>query len=122
MTPEKNLPKGKPGHKPQGVFTWTLMEVLAEYPAATCGQIGQEVRRRYSVRNLAKTTPLFEGGLDQAAFAGEGGGRVSQWPTEVVEAGLMIPAGTLHRSARGGKGVNAGQFHKTKRRRIGSRG
>ena len=32
VTPEKNLPKGKPGRKPQGVFTWTLFETLAEYP------------------------------------------------------------------------------------------
>jgi hypothetical protein len=37
VTPEKNLPKGKPGRKPQGVFTWTLMETLAEYPNATYG-------------------------------------------------------------------------------------
>jgi hypothetical protein len=96
VTPEKNLPKGKPDRKPQGVFTYTLMEVLAEYPAATYGQIGQEVLRRYSVKNLAKSTPLFEGDLDQVAFAGESGVRVSQWQAEVTEAGLMIPAGTLH--------------------------
>jgi hypothetical protein len=96
VTPEKNLPKGKPGRKPQGVFTWTLMEVLSEYPSATYGQIGQEVLRRYSVKNLAKSTPLFEGDLDQVAFAGETGTRVSQWQAEVTEAGLVIPAGTLH--------------------------
>jgi Caspase domain len=96
VTPEKNLPKGKPGRKPQGVFTWTLMETLAEYPQATYGQIGQEVLRRYSVKNLAKSTPLFEGDLDQVVFAGEGGARVSQWQAEVTEAGFAIPAGTLH--------------------------
>lgn len=96
VTPEKNLPKGKPGRKPQGVFTWTLMEVLAEYPQATYGQIGQEVLRRYSVKNLAKSTPLFEGDLDQVAFFGEGGARVSQWQAEVTAAGFTIPAGSLH--------------------------
>lgn len=96
VTPEKNLPKGKPGRKPQGVFTWTLMETLAEYPNATYGQIGQEVLRRYAVKNLAKSTPLFEGDLDQVVFGGEGGERVSQWQAEVTEAGLTIPAGTLH--------------------------
>jgi uncharacterized caspase-like protein len=46
VTPEKNLPKGKPDRKPQGVFTYTLMETLAEYPGATYGQIAQEVLRK----------------------------------------------------------------------------
>jgi hypothetical protein len=101
VTPEKNLPKGKPGRKPQGVFTYTLMEVLAEYPGATYGQIGQEVLRRYSVRNLAKSTPLFEGDLDQVAFFGDGGSRVSQWQAEVTDAGFTIPAGSLHGLSEG---------------------
>ncbi len=101
VTPEKNLPKGKPGRKPQGVFTWTLMETLAEYPNATYGQIGQEVLRRYAVKNLAKSTPLFEGDLDQVVFGGEGGARVSQWQAEVSEAEFVIPAGELHGLAVG---------------------
>ena len=103
VTPEKNLPKGKPDRRPQGVFTFTLMEVLAEYPQATYGQIGQEVLRRYSVKNLAKSTPLFEGDLDQVAFSGEGGERVSQWQAEVTEAGLTIPAGSLHGLSEGAR-------------------
>ena len=101
VTPEKNLPKGKPGRKPQGVFTWTLMETLAEYPNATYGQLGQEVLRRYAVKNLAKSTPLFEGDLDQVVFGGEGGARVSQWQAEVSEAGFTILAGELHGLAEG---------------------
>jgi Caspase domain len=101
VTPEKNLPKGKPGRKPQGVFTWTLMEVLAEYPNATYGQVGQEVLRRYAVKNLAKSTPLFEGDLDQVVFGGAGGARVSQWQAEVTEAGFRVPAGELHGLAVG---------------------
>lgn len=101
VTPEKNLPKGKPGRKPQGVFTWTLMEVLAEYPQATYSQIGQEVLRRYAVKNLARSTPLFEGDLDQVAFSGTGGARVAQWQAEATEAGLTIPAGSLHGLSEG---------------------
>lgn len=101
VTPEKNLPRGKPGRKPQGVFTWTLMETLAEYPNATYGQLGQEVLRRYAVKNLAKSTPLFEGDLDQVVFGGEGGARVSQWQAEVSDAGFLIPAGTLHGLSEG---------------------
>ncbi|WP_128514537.1 caspase family protein [Tabrizicola thermarum] len=96
VTPEKNLPRGKPGRKPQGVFTWTLMEVLAEYPNATYGQIGQEVLRRYAVKNLAKSTPLFEGDLDRVVFGGKGGARVSQWQAEVADGQFTIPAGALH--------------------------
>lgn len=101
VTPEKNLPKGQPGRKPQGVFTWTLMETLSEYPNATYGQIGQEVLRRYAVKNLAKSTPLFEGDLDQVVFGGVAGARVSQWRADVTEAGLVIPAGTLHGLSEG---------------------
>ena len=101
VTPEKKLPRGKPDRKPQGVFTYTLMEVLAEYPGATYGQLGQEVLRRYSVKNLARSTPMFEGDLDQVVFAGEVGGRVSQWQAEITDAGLVIPAGSLHGLSEG---------------------
>lgn len=101
VTPEKNLPKGKPDRKPQGVFTFTLMEVLAEYPGATYAQLGQEVLRRYSVKNLAKSTPLFEGDLDQVVFSGEAGGRVAQWQAEVTDIGFTIPAGSLHGLSEG---------------------
>ncbi|NJM84156.1 MAG: caspase family protein [Tabrizicola sp.] len=101
VTPEKNLPKGKPGRKPQGVFTYTLMETLAEYPGATYGQIAQEVLRKYSVKNLARSTPLFEGDLDAVVFGGEGGGRVQQWQAEASETGLAIPAGLLHGLSEG---------------------
>jgi Caspase domain len=101
VTPEKNLPKGKPDRKPQGVFTWTLMEVLAEYPHATFGQVGQEVLRRYAVQNLAQATPLFEGDLDQVVFGGAGGARVAQWQAEVTGTKFEIPAGTLHGLSEG---------------------
>jgi hypothetical protein len=101
VTPEKNLPKGKPGRKPQGVFTFTLMEVLAEYPGATYAQIGQEVLRRYAVKNLARSTPLFEGDLDQVAFSGTAGERVAQWQAEVTDTGFAIPAGSLHGLSEG---------------------
>lgn len=101
VTPEKKLPRGKPDRKPQGVFTFTLMEVLAEYPGATYAQLGQEVLRRYSVGNLARSTPLFEGDLDQVVFSGEGGERVRQWQAEASDTGLVIPAGTLHGLSEG---------------------
>lgn len=101
VTPEKNLPKGKPGRIPQGVFTYTLFEVLAEYPQATYGQIGQEVLRKYATKSLARSTPMFEGDLDQVAFAGTKGARVAQWAATRNEDGFTIPAGSLHGLAAG---------------------
>ncbi|PTE14162.1 caspase family protein [Pseudogemmobacter blasticus] len=101
VTPEKNLPKGKPDRKPHGVFTYTLFETLAEYPSATYGQIAQEVLRKYSVKNLAKTTPLFEGDLDAVAFSGAEGGRVAQWPATVEGGSFSLPAGELHGLSQG---------------------
>ena len=101
VTPEKNLPKGKPGRIPQGVFTYTLFEVLAEYPQATYGQIGQEVLRKYATKSLARSTPMFEGDLDQVAFAGTKGTRVAQWAASRSDDGFTIPAGSLHGLAAG---------------------
>ncbi len=96
VTPEKNLPKGKPGRIPQGVFTYTLFEVLAEHPGATYGQIGQEVLRKYATKSLARTTPLFEGDLDRVAFSGSPGERVAQWAATRTDTGFDLPAGSLH--------------------------
>jgi hypothetical protein len=101
VTPEKNLPKGKPDRKPQGVFTYTLMETLAEYPGATYAQIGQEVLRKYAVKNIARSTPLFEGDLDTVVFAVDGGGRVAQWQATVTDGSFTIPAGSLHGLSEG---------------------
>jgi hypothetical protein len=69
---------------------------MAEYPGATYGQIAEEVLRKYSVKNLAKTTPLFEGDLDRTVFDAAPGERVSQWQAEVDGTSFTIPAGTLH--------------------------
>ncbi len=96
VTPEKNLPKGDPDRKPHGVFTYALFETLAEYPTATYAQIAQEVLRKYATRNMAKSTPLFEGDLDQTAFSTDPGERVAQWPATVADGAFTIPAGELH--------------------------
>ncbi len=100
-TPELRLPKGKPGRKAQGVFTFALFEVLAEYPGASYSQIGQEVLRRYATRRLADTTPMFEGDLDRIAFSGQAAARIAQWQAEPGPEGMTIPAGSLHGLADG---------------------
>ena len=101
VTPEKNLPKGKPGRIPQGVFTYTLFQVLAEYPQATYGQIGQEVLRSYATKRLANTTPMFEGDLDRVAFSGTPGARVAQWTATVADGSFSVAAGSLHGLTQG---------------------
>ncbi|MFN4170224.1 MAG: hypothetical protein ACK4GW_00595, partial [Pseudorhodobacter sp.] len=101
VTPEKRLPAGKPGRVSQGVFTYALFETLAEFPGATYAQIGQEVLRKYSVKNMARSTPLFEGDLDAVVFSADPAPRVAQWPATVQEAGFALPAGSLHGLAEG---------------------
>lgn len=103
VTPEKNMPKGKPGRVPQGVFTWTLFEVLSEYPGATYGQVAQEVLRKYSTRRLALSTPLFEGDLDRVVFAGEAAPRLAQWPATREGGDFTLPAGSLHGLTEGSR-------------------
>ena len=101
VTPEKRLPKGNPDRVPQGVFTYALFETLAEFPQASYAQIGQEVLRKYAVKNLARSTPMFEGDLDRVVFSGAPGPRVAQWPAAQADHGLTIPAGTLHGLRKG---------------------
>ena len=57
QTPARNLPRGKPRRMPQGVFTGTLFEALAEYPGVTYVQLSQEVLRKHAVKSLARSTP-----------------------------------------------------------------
>lgn len=101
VTPEKRLPKGSPDRKPQGVFTYTLFETIAEHPGATYGQLASEVLRKYAVKNLARSTPLFEGDLEAVAFSGAGGGPVAQWQATLTDGTFTLPAGELHGLAPG---------------------
>lgn len=96
VTPELKLPRYKKEAVPQGVFTYTLFQVLAEYPGATYAQISQEVLRKYASGSMAQSTPLFEGDLDRVAFSGAPAERVAQWAAEVTDDGFAIPAGHLH--------------------------
>jgi hypothetical protein len=95
-TPEKNMPKGKAGRRLQGVFTYTLFETMAERPGITYRQLAQEVLRKYSVLNLARSTPLFEGALDDPIFGTGTAGRILQWPAQTKGSGATLPAGRLH--------------------------
>jgi len=100
-TPEKRLPRGKPGRKSQGVFTYTIFETLAEHSGLTYRQLGQEILRKYAVQNLALSTPMFEGDLDSFVFSGEAGKKIVQWPVREGEFGLTIAAGHLQSLSKG---------------------
>lgn len=100
-TPEKRLPRGKPGRKSQGVFTFTIFETLAENPGLTYRQLGQEILRKYVVNNLALSTPMFEGDLDAFVFSGEAGEKIVQWPMKEGEFGLTVKAGHLQGLSQG---------------------
>ncbi len=100
-TPEKNMPKGKAGRRLQGVFTYTLFETLAERPGVTYRQLAQEVLRKYAALNLARSTPLFEGDLDDPIFGTGAAGRVLQWPATAKDDALTLPAGRLHGLSEG---------------------
>lgn len=102
-TPEKNMPRGQPGRRPQGVFTYTLFETMAERPGITYRQLAQEVLRKYSVLNLARSTPLFEGDLDQPVFGAGGARPVLQWPVRTTGQGVSVGAGLLHGLAPGAR-------------------
>ncbi len=100
-TPEKRMPKGKKGRRSQGVFTYVLFEILSQNPGITYRQLGQEILRRYSVKNLARSTPMFEGDLDNVVFSGEAATPVSQWPVEITDGVITIAAGALHNLTEG---------------------
>jgi len=99
-TPEKLMPRSTKDRL-QGVFTYTIFETLAERPGITYRQLGQEILRKYSVKNLARSTPLFEGDLDGVVFGSGETADVRQWPAEKGETKLRLKAGTLHGLAQG---------------------
>ncbi len=102
-TPEKRMPKGQPGRRSQGVFTFVLFETLTQNPGITYRQLGQEILRRYSSLNLARSTPMFEGDLDSTVFSGSPSPKIAQWPLDVSGDVMTIPAGALHNLKVGGE-------------------
>ncbi len=95
-TPELRLPRGMPGRKTHGLFGFSLFETLAQNPALSYRQLGQEILRKYSVANRAKPTPLFEGDLDKGIFGQDVKDLPQQWPIRMADGKITIPAGWLH--------------------------
>lgn len=103
-TPEKRLPRGKPGRRSQGVFTYTIFETLASNPGISYRQLGQEVLRKYATQNRARSTPMFVGALDQPVFGLGQTGDIFQWPVTLGADGqASLPAGQLHKLSSGAR-------------------
>lgn len=100
-TPETSLPKGNPNRKRHGVFTYTLMEVIAQNPNITYRQASQELFNRYKA-NRRRTTPLIEGtNLDAPLFGTQSIGRIQQWPVIKNDDELSLNAGDIHNVSMG---------------------
>ena len=102
-TPEMPLPPGVADAKSYGLFTYTIMQQLAENPNITYRQLGQSVLQAYSAGNRSRPTPLFEGNLDAPVFGDKVGEYVRQWPIKVEKTGITVAAGQLHGLAEGAK-------------------
>jgi hypothetical protein len=102
-TPEMPLPKGAEDAQKYGLFTYTIMRKLAENPNITYRQLGHAVLQQYSADTRQRPTPLFEGALDARVFGSEKTSDVMQWPLEVKGGNVSVPAGSLHRLAKGAK-------------------
>ena len=102
-TPEMPLPAGSEEAVKLGLFTFTLLSKVAENPAVTYRQLGQAILQAYSAENRTRPTPLFEGDLDRPVFGMSQADHIAQWVIRKEGSGLEIPAGMLHRLARGTK-------------------
>lgn len=102
-TPEMPLPRGEKEARRYGLFTYTLMSLLAENPAISYRQLGQSVLQAYAADNRSRPTPLFEGNLDAPVFGTQSGDYVRQWKVEVGPAGITVGAGRLQGLAAGAR-------------------
>lgn len=95
-TPEMRLPANKTPREPHGLFTFSILEAIAQNPGISYRQLGQEILRNYSVLNRSQPTPLFEGDLDFGVFSNTEAAFIQQWPVKQTGGTLTIKAGRLH--------------------------
>ncbi len=95
-TPEMRLPAGQTPREPHGLFTFSILESIAQNPGTSYRQLGQEILRKYTVLNRSQPTPLFEGDLDLGVFSSTETAFVQQWPVKQSGGTLTINAGRLH--------------------------
>ncbi len=102
QTPEMRLPAGDPDRKSMGLFSFTLMSVLAEHPGITYRQAMEQVLQRYAAKRVRRPTPMAEGvSLDAPVFGIRERGRVLQWTVRGGKEGWTVGGGSLHGLAEG---------------------
>ena len=100
-TPELPLPRGDEQAKTYGLFSHTMLDVLAKHPGITYRELAQGILHRYAAGNFTKPTPLFEGELDRVVFGDTGRSPNLTWPIEVDGGKAQIRAGALQGLERG---------------------
>ncbi|TLS78267.1 caspase family protein [Mariprofundus erugo] len=101
QTPEMRLPAGEDGRVPHGVFSFTVLQALSQYPTATYRQIGSEVLQRYGRDRISSPTPLFEGDLDARVFGVSKVEVPLQWPLKVAQGVIRLQAGKIQEISSG---------------------
>ncbi|NWF35139.1 caspase family protein [Mariprofundus sp. KV] len=101
QTPEMRLPAGEEGRVPHGLFSFTILQVISEYPSITYRQAAQEVLQRYAASYMDRPTPLFEGDLDATVFGVTAKADKPQWPIELKDDEIHIAAGSISRLSVG---------------------
>lgn len=95
VTPELPLPAGRPDAKVHGLFSFVVAQALERAQTMTYRELSQYVLAEYRARVDARATPLVAGtGLDRFVLDQRGERRL-QWPLQVEDGRLAMPAGAL---------------------------
>lgn len=100
-TPEMKLPRGSEDRRYHGLFTYTLMEILAKNRGISYQQLAQQVMSRYQTVPWHTTTPLLSATNMNASVFNETGTSVDQWQAIRKQKLLTIPAGRLNQLSKG---------------------
>jgi hypothetical protein len=100
-TPEFPQPRDSEAAKTYGLFSYTLLNVLAKSPGATYRELAQGITHAYAAGNISKPTPLFEGDLDRVVFGQQDRRSVLGWPVAVDGGSVSLKAGALHGLEKG---------------------
>jgi len=101
--PEMPMPEGDPSAKQFGVFTYTMMQRLAQNPAGSYRQLAEAILQEYAAAGRTMPTPMFEGDLDAPVLGVAGDQPLQQWKIAVVDGIVQLPAGRLNRVEPGTK-------------------
>ncbi len=100
-TPEMPLPRDGEQATTYGLFSYTMLSVLAKNPGITYRELAQGILHRYAAGNFTKPTPLFEGELDRVVFGETDRAPRLAWPVAVDGGKARIAAGALQGLERG---------------------